>query len=200
MRGLLLSLALLSGGAAMAQSSADSIASVAAGAAAVYRLDPTHTFVHWEVVHMGTSTIRGRFGKVAGNVQFDAKAHTLDVGMTVDTNSVDSGVPLLDALLRGSEMLDVKANPQAFFVAKNARFEGDVPRELRGEFTLRGISQPLTLRALRWNCAINLVFRREVCGGDFEAHIVRSSFGITHSLPLVADDVRIIVHVEGIRQ
>jgi len=34
-------------------------------------LDPTHTFVHWEVVHMGTSTIRGRFSKVTGNVQFD---------------------------------------------------------------------------------------------------------------------------------
>jgi polyisoprenoid-binding protein YceI len=218
MHRLLLSLALPMGGAAMAQPSPDmgpaagsgsgSAAVVApapipvsgAASAATYGLDPTHTFVHWEVVHMGTSTIRGRFDKVVGNVQFDAKAHTLDVGMTIDTNSVDSGVPLLDALLRGSEMLDVKANPKAYFVAKNAHFEGEVPRELRGEFTLRGISQPLSLRALRWNCAINLVFRREVCGGDFEAHIDRSSFGITHSLPLVADDVRIIVQVEGIRQ
>ena len=81
----------------------------AADAAPTYSLDPTHTFVHWEIVHMGTSTIRGRFNKVAGNVQFDAKAQTLDVGMTIDTASVDSGVPLLDTLLRGPEMLSVQA-------------------------------------------------------------------------------------------
>jgi polyisoprenoid-binding protein YceI len=165
-----------------------------------YSLDPTHTFVHWEIVHMGTSTIRGRFDKAAGNVQFDAKAQTIDIGMTIDTASVDSGVPLLDALLRGPEMLSVAANPQAYFVAKKASFEGEVPREVRGEFTLRGISQPLSLRATRWNCALNPVFRREVCGGDFEGEIIRSSFGITHSLPFVADKVKIVVQVEGIRQ
>jgi polyisoprenoid-binding protein YceI len=165
-----------------------------------YALDPTHTSVHWEIVHMGTSTIRGRFDKVAGNVQFDAKAQMLDVGMTIETGSVDSGVPLLDSLLRGPELLSVAANPQAFFVAKKATFEGEVPREVRGEFTMRGISQPLSLHATRWNCGLNPLFRREVCGGDFEGEIVRSTFGITHSLPFVADKVKILVQVEGIRQ
>jgi polyisoprenoid-binding protein YceI len=149
---------------------------------------------------MGTSTIRGRFNKVAGNVQFDAKAETLDVGMTIETTSVDSGVPLLDALLRGPELLSVAANPQAFFVATKATFEGEVPREIRGEFTMRGISEPLSLRATRWNCGLNPLFRREVCGGDFEGEIIRSKFGITHSLPFVADKVKILVEVEGIRQ
>lgn len=180
-----------------------SVASAALGQASepvapTWPLDPTHTFVHWEVVHMGTSTIRGRFGKATGSVQFDAKAQRLDVSITVDTASVSSGVPVLDALLKGNEMLDVAANPQAFFVGHNARFEGEVPRELRGEFTLRGVSQPLTLRATRWNCALNPLFRRTVCGGDFEAEIVRSSFGITHSLPFVADTVRLVIEVEAI--
>ncbi|MES3015587.1 MAG: YceI family protein [Pseudomonadota bacterium] len=163
-----------------------------------WMLDPTHTFVHWEVVHMGTSTIRGRFDKVAGSVQFDAKAQQLDVSIAVDTGSVSSGVTILDVLLRGSAMLDTAATPQAFFVARNAKFDGEVPREIRGEFTLRGISQPLTLRALRWHCGLNPLFRRTVCGGDFEAEIVRSSFGITHSLPFVADTVRLVIQVEAI--
>lgn len=163
-----------------------------------WTLDATHTFVHWEVVHMGTSTIRGRFDKVAGSVQFDAKARQLDVSIAVDTGSVSSGVTILDVLLRGSAMLDTAATPQAFFVARNAKFDGEVPREIRGEFTLRGISQPLTLRALRWHCGLNPLFRRTVCGGDFEAEIVRSSFGITHSLPFVADTVRLVIQVEAI--
>ncbi len=166
--------------------------------APAYALDPTHTFVHWEVVHMGTSTIRGRFDKAAGSVRFDARAQRLEVGITIDTASVNSAVPLLDAMLRGSQMLDTTAHPQAFFTARGARFEGEVPREVRGEFTLRGISQPLTLRALRWNCALNPLFRREVCGGDFEGELLRSSFGITHSLPFVADRVRLLIQVEAI--
>jgi len=167
---------------------------------ASYSLDPTHTFVHWEVLHTGTSTIRGRFDRSSGSVQFDAGTQQLDVSIAIDSASVNSGVPLLDTLLRGESMLASTAHPQAFFTARSARFEGEIPREVRGEFTLRGVSQPLTLRALRWNCALNLLFRREVCGGDFEAQIDRSAFGITHSLPFVADRVRLLIQVEAIKQ
>ena len=188
----------LLGGLALAGAATAAFAQAPAPAAPSWTLDPTHTFVHWEVVHMGTSTIRGRFDKAAGSVQFDAKAQQLDVSISVDTASVSSGVPILDALLKGSAMLDVVANPQAFFVARNAKFDGEAPREIRGEFTFRGVSQPLTLRALRWNCGLNPLFRRTVCGGDFEAEIVRSSFGITHSLPFVADKVRLVIQVEAI--
>jgi polyisoprenoid-binding protein YceI len=165
-----------------------------------YALDPTHTFVHWEVLHMNTSTIRGRFDRASGSVQFDAKAQRLNLSISIDTTSVNSGVRVLDSLLRGSAMLDTDASPLATFTAREARFEGEVPREVIGEFTLRGIRQALTLKALRWNCRLNLLFLREVCGGDFEAQIDRSDFGITHSAPFVADRVRLLIQVEGIRQ
>ena len=167
-------------------------------AAPSWSLDPTHTFVHWEVLHMNTSTLRGRFDKAAGSVQFDPKAKRLDVSVTIDTASVNSGVPILDKLLQGPAMLDAGANPQAFFVARNASFDGETPREIRGEFTLRGISQPLSLRALRWHCGLNPLFRRTVCGGDFEGEVVRSGFGFTHSQPFVADKVRLLNQVEAI--
>jgi polyisoprenoid-binding protein YceI len=162
-----------------------------------YTLDPTHTFVHWEVLHMGTSTIRGRFDKATGRVEFEPKAQRLDVTIRIDTASVNSGVAPLDTLLRGSAMLDVAANPQATFTSRGALFEAEVPKEVRGQLTLRGTTQPVTLR---WKCGLNLLFRREVCGGDFEAQIDRSAFGITHSLPFVADPVRLLVQVEGIKQ
>ena len=200
--GCALVVALMAGCAAVVPPPQPASASVAAAAsgAPTFTLDTTHTFVHWEVLHMGTSTIRGRFDKVNGSVRFDPKAQQLDVDIRVDTASVNSGVALLDTLLRGSAMLDASANPQGFFIAHNTRFEGEVPRELRGEFTLRGVSQPLTLRALRWKCGLNLLFRREVCGGDFEGELIRSAFGITHSLPFVADKVRLLIQVEAIRQ
>lgn len=179
------------------------IASLAAGQARAepvdYSLDPTHTFVHWEVLHMGTSTMRGRFDKLHGSVSFDAKAKAVDIGITVDTASISTGSAPLDAALRGSSLLATGDHPQAWFVARSATFEGEVPRQVHGEITLRGQSQPLTLRALRWRCALNLLFQREVCGGDFEATLHRSDFGMTLALPLVADEVRLVVEVEAVR-
>ena len=177
----------------------DAAGNTAPPGSAGYSLDPTHTFVHWEVLHMGTSTIRGRFDKATGRVEFEPTAQRLDLTINIDTASVNSGVAPLDTLLRGAAMLDVAANPQATFTSLGTLFEGEVPKEVRGQLALRGTTQPVTLRNLRWKCGFNLLFRREVCGGDFEAQIDRSRFGITHSLPFVADRVRLLVQVEGIR-
>ena len=41
-------------------------AQTAAPPVALYRLDPQHTFVHFEVKHFDTSTLRGRVGPVRG--------------------------------------------------------------------------------------------------------------------------------------
>ena len=164
-----------------------------------YGLEPSHTFVYWEVVHMGTSTSRGRFDKLEGNVSFDAKDKALDLSITVATDSISTGAAPFDAVLKGASLLNTKEHPQAWFVARRATFEGEVPKQVHGEFTLRGVSQPLTLRATRWRCGLNPLFQREVCGGDFETTLKRSDFGMTLALPLVADEVKLLVQVEGVR-
>jgi polyisoprenoid-binding protein YceI len=168
--------------------------------AADYALDAGHTFVHWEVLHMGTSTSRGRFEALRGVVNFDPAQQKIDVSITVDTASVSTGFAAFDTVLRGAQLLDVQQFPQAYFTATQARWDGEVPRELLGEITLRGVSQALRLRAVRWKCGLNLLFKREVCGGDFEGTLLRSDFGMTLALPLVANEVVLRVQVEGIRQ
>ena len=168
-------------------------------AADTYRLDPGHTFVHWEVLHMGTSTSRGRFDKIEGSITFDRSAATLDLGFTVDTRAISTGSAAFDGVLRGAQLLDAEQHPTAWFVARRATFEGEVPRQIHGEITLRGQSQPLTLTARRWKCGLNLLFRREVCGGDFEATLSRASFGMTLAAGLVSDDVKLLIQVEAIK-
>ena len=53
---------------------------VAAGPAAAqpvnYRFDPSHSFVHFEVMHFGTATLRGRFGPLDGLARLDMRAGT----------------------------------------------------------------------------------------------------------------------------
>ena len=189
MRLILLALALL---AATASTSAQPVS---------YVLDPTHSFVNFELLHFDTSTIRGRFGPLSGEVVLDRSARSGSVQVVVATAAVSTGLPLLDTLIKQPDMLAVADHPQAFFVAERMEFDaqGQVTA-VTGEFTLRGIGQSLRLVAQRFRCYFHPLLRREVCGGDFEAEFLRSRFGITHSLPFVADRVRLKIQVEAIRQ
>jgi polyisoprenoid-binding protein YceI len=165
---------------------------------ATYLLDPEQSFVQFEVVHFGTSTLRGRFGPLSGAVTIDPAAGRGEVGLRVATAQVSTGVPVFDARLRKPDLLAVEDYPEAYFVARTFRFDGQGVAEVRGEFTLRGVGQPLSLRARHYACRQDA--EGEVCGGDFEGEVLRSDFGATFGLPLVGNRVRLLVQVEGRRQ
>ncbi len=180
------------------------VLAVAAGARAdpaTYAIDPTHTFVTFEVAHFGTSTSRGRFERTQGSVQFDRAGKTGRVDVSIATASVNTGVPALDSRLRGSDFLDAEAYPSATFVADRFAFGGDKPSEVAGSLTLHGKTLPLTLVASNFNCYLNLLFVREVCGGDFEATLQPSRWGMNFGREIgVPDSVRLLVQIEAIRQ
>jgi polyisoprenoid-binding protein YceI len=167
---------------------------------AVYLIDPQHSFVTFEVLHFGTSTIRGRFGVRDGHVELDRESRRGMVSLHIDTAAVDTGLPAFDARLRQADLLAVEAYPRAYFVASSFSFDGPKVSAVRGELTLRGISQGLELRALRFGCHTHPQLRREVCGGDFEGELKRGDFGASFGMPFVANRVRLVVQVEGIRQ
>lgn len=169
----------------------------AAAAPAVYVLDPEHSFVHFEVTHFGASTSRGRFGPVRGEVELDRARGSGAVALRIATASIDTGLAVFNARLRQSDLLASAEYPEAFFVANQFRFEGERLVEIRGEFTFRGTSQPLSLRVRLFACRTDGA--TEVCGGDFEGEVLRSEFGASYLLPFVGDRVRLLVQVEGRR-
>jgi polyisoprenoid-binding protein YceI len=164
--------------------------------------------VHWELKHFGTSTLRGRFDAISGSVTLDREAHTGSASISIETTSVSTGTRIFDGVVRGPLLLATGEHPSAYFVASRFAFEGDRLVSVTGEFTLRGNSQPLTLRALQFSCrtttetagAAEPTPPRDICGGDFEGEFNRSDFGITHSLPFVGDAVRLVVQIEGVRR
>lgn len=177
-------------------------ASAARAQPVVYDLDPDHTFVTFEFQHFGTSTSRGRFGPIRGEVTLDRAAGSGEVALRIPTATVDTGLPFFNARLREADLLASGEFPEAYFVARQLRFEGERLAEVRGEFTFRGVGQPLSLRAQRFGCRRDERGdeRGEVCGGDFEAEVLRSSFGATFGLPLVGDRIRLLIQVEGRRR
>jgi polyisoprenoid-binding protein YceI len=166
-----------------------------------WTLDADRSWVHWEIVHFGTSTMRGRFGPVRGEVLWDRASGQGRLGLVIDTTTLDTGLKIFDARIRRDDLLATEAHPQAFFSSGSFRLRTDAlgKQELRGEFTLKGTSAPLALRALRFGCRPATAGEAEVCGGDFEATFNRSEFGLSFGLPFVADAVRLVVQVEARR-
>ncbi len=163
-----------------------------------YVLDPDQSFVHFEVLHFGTSTTRGRFGPFSGLITLDRQAGSGTLDLSVATASVDTGLGFFNNRIRQPDLLASDEFPEARFVATRWRFEGGRLAEVAGDFTLRGVSQPLTLRALRFGCRATPA--GEVCGGDFEGELYRSAFGMIYGWPFIANRVGLRVQVEGLRK
>jgi len=162
-----------------------------------WQLDPQHTRVWWEVKHFGTSTHRGRFDDVEGQLRYDRATGAGELSVTVSTASVTSGVLPLDGILRGEYFFASKDYPKAYYVSRKFRTEGGRLVALDGELTLRDKSTSFTLHAVRFGCYSPPESTREVCGGDFEGELRRSEFGMTYGWPFVEDRVRIIVQAEA---
>jgi len=199
----LLALAALTTAAALAgaQPAPEAAAKPAGGPVkgASYVVDPTHTFVIYEIGHYGTSTNRGRFGIKDGSIRIDPSGSTGKVDITVDVRSVDTGVELLDRHLRSKEFFDVAEYPSARFVAGQIDFGGDKVTQVNGTLTLMGQTRPVLLRAIRFNCYLGPLISRQVCGGDFEATVERSQWGIRWGLAFGFEDkVRLLVQVEAV--
>lgn len=177
------------------------IALVATAHADTYLIDPTHTFVTYEVTHFGTSTNRGRFDKKEGTVHFDRAAKTGKVEVMFDLSAVSTGVAAMDKHLQGAEFFDTARFPSARFVGDKFVFSGDKVTEVAGLLTLRDRTLPVTLKAKNFNCYMNPMLKREVCGGDFETTIKRSQWGVNFGLQLgIPDDVRLEIQIEAIKQ
>jgi len=86
-------------------------------------IDPSNSFVHFELMYFGASTSRGRFDKKEGSITFDRSGKTGKVEPNISTDSVSTGVAVFDARLRQDDLLASGPCPEA--VANSLRFEGD---------------------------------------------------------------------------
>lgn len=166
---------------------------------ASYVIDPTHTFVMYEMGHYGTTTNRGRFSTKDGSVKIDGSGTGGRIDITMDIASINTGVDLLNRHVQSKDFFNVAEFPVARFVAEKLNFATDKVTEVDGSLTLKGVTRPVKLQASRFGCYLNPLIKRQVCGGDFETTVLRSDFGITWGINFGFEDrVRLLVQVEAV--
>src|SRR3979411_834723 len=124
-----------------------------------YTLDPYHTFANFNVDHLGLATIHGRFEKTTGKVTLDRAAKTGSVDLAIPTGTITTGDSdkgsrprSRDEHLRTSDFSTVAGFPQMTFKSTKVPFTGATPSSVEGDFTLLGVTKPLTLTIVRFKC------------------------------------------------
>jgi polyisoprenoid-binding protein YceI len=173
-----------------------------AAAAERFRIDQDHTFAHFSVVHTGVSSVRGRMAVAKGSATFDREKQEAETEVEMDPGSVDTGVKRLDALLSGEMFFDAGRFRSVKFTGRGSKYKEGVPTEFEGSLTIKGVTRPIVLVADRFVCqqVKILVLERYVCGGDLHATTTRSAFGLDKYSDMVADEVRLVISVEAIRE
>ncbi len=177
-------------------------ASFPARAADRFRIDADHTFAHFAVVHTGVSSVRGRMGVVRGSATMDAASQSAEMTVELDPRSLDTGVKKLDAVLSDEMFFNVAKFKTVRYSGHATRFLDGAPVEFDGDLTLHGATKPVHLVADRFVCkqVKIMVLDRFVCGGDLQATLKRSDFGLDKYSSMVSDEVRLTISVEAIRE
>lgn len=154
------------------------LAPLAHAAPALYTIDSAHTFPSFEADHMGMSLWRGKFNKTSGTVTLDKAAGSGEVDITIDMDSIDFGLDVMNAKARGDGMFDTTQFPLATYKGQLAGFVNGAPTQVVGRLTMHGVTRPVELKILSFKCRPHPMYRRDWCGADALATFQRDDFGV----------------------
>jgi polyisoprenoid-binding protein YceI len=117
-----------------------------------WTIDSSHSLVEFSVKHLMITTVKGRFGSVAGTLSLDAeRPERSSASVTIDAASIDTRTEQRDQHLRSADFLDVANHPSLGFESTRVvgSFAGPGDSfQLIGRLTIRGITKEVTLDAV----------------------------------------------------
>ena len=181
-------------------------ATLAQAQTSTWKIDPAHSAANFTVRHLGISNVHGRFGGVTGEIVLDpADLAKSSVKATIDTTTVDTGVPARDNDLKSDHFFDVAKYPTMTFISKSIAKNGD-GYTVTGDLTMHGVTKSveLSMDPPSGEVSMGKATRR---GFDATTTIHRKDFGLTYGQALtkagdamIGDDVKVSLEVEATRQ
>ncbi|MHB8812822.1 MAG: YceI family protein [Steroidobacteraceae bacterium] len=169
---------------------------------ATFVCDPAHTYPSFAADHLGGLSIwRGKFTKSTCTIVLDRRQRTGTVDVAVDTSSIDFGLPKLNEHALTPDFFDVAKYPTATYKGTLEGFVDGKPTKIVGNFTLHGVTHPLTLTIRSFECKDLPMMHQYRCGADAEGQFQRDQYGLDFGKPFGFKMwVRLQIQVEAVRQ
>lgn len=166
-----------------------------------YTIDPTHTQTTFQVDRFGFTTILGAFTQAEGTIWIDeADPKASRVEATVKTASLAAGDPTRDDHLKSDGWLNAAAHPLITFKSTKTVPTGKDTADVTGDFTLNGITKPLTLKVKLNKLAKAPGSGKPAAGFTITGEIVRADFGIAKAAGMIGDKVPVRLEVLAVDQ
>ncbi|MBX3395561.1 MAG: YceI family protein [Phycisphaerae bacterium] len=163
-----------------------------------YKIDNSHSSVHFRIKHLGVSYCYGRFNEIDGRLTMSGDdKNALEI--TIKADSIDSNDKKRDDHLRGPDFFNVKQFPVISFKSSEFKKSGTDQFKVTGDLTMHGVTKSVTVTL------DHIGSGKDPWGGQrtgFEGtfEVKRSDFGISYMPGGLGEDVRIIVALEAIKQ
>jgi polyisoprenoid-binding protein YceI len=159
-----------------------------------YAVEPYHTRVLFGVSHLGFTTWYGEFTNVSGGLTLTPKsAGKSTFEIHIPSNTISTSNAKLDGELKSAQWFDVAKFPEIVFKAKRIETTGKYTANVTGDLTLHGVTKPVTLNVKFNSAGINPLDKKYTAGFEVSGKIKRSDFGISTYLPLIGDEVALII-------
>ena len=148
----------------------------------------------------GVFRARGHFARMSGRIAYDQIGAAGSVNFDLAATSVTTGWSARDTFIRGEDMFDADRHPVIQFRSTRFIFADGKPAQIDGVLTLRGVTRPLSLAIVQFDCGKVREDGRETCSAEARGTIHRSEFGMDVLVPLIGDDVELRFEVTAIRE
>jgi polyisoprenoid-binding protein YceI len=170
----------------------------------IWRADPDHSSVEFEVKHMMIATIRGRFREFEATIEAAEDIAFSRVYGAVKTASIDTNSPERDAHLRSPEFFDVERYPEIRFYSDRIEPRGGPVFLVVGDLTIKDVTRQVELEATVEGAQLD-PWGSERVGVRARGSIDRTQFGLRWQRLLesggflIGDEVRILIDVSAVK-
>lgn len=166
-----------------------------------YNFDPVHTSISFYVSHLGVSISTGRFTGFDGSFFLDEeKPENSTAEIKIHTDSLQMLDEKWNTHLKSQDFFNVGVFPEMTFKSTKVERTGEKTAKVTGDFTLLGVTKPITLDVVFNGSGTHPMTKNEICGFSVTGTIKRSEFGMNYGIPMVGDDVNLRIEVEGARK
>ncbi len=171
-----------------------------------WTIDSAHSEINFSARHMMIATVRGRFEKFSGDVDFNENDPTQSrVEIKIDASSINTREPQRDGHLMSPDFLDVEVYPFITFKSKRIDVKDEGHALITGDLTIRDITREIVLD-VQFAGLAKSPYGTTNAGFGASTRINRKDWGLTWNVALetggvlVSEEIKIDIELEIVKQ
>ncbi len=112
-----------------------------------WTIDPSHSAISFDISYFKVGTIKGVFDSYSGSFMEENEVLTT-VNITIETASINTNQKDRDKHLRSRDFFDAESYSEINFKSTTIKKTGDKTYEIKGDFTMSGITKSVVLKGI----------------------------------------------------